>query len=240
MKTRNGYKTYPLTAPQKFHFFYMEHCPKKEVVNVGTSLTIEYELDIDVLRKAIYKAYERCEAMRLRFAYDKKEKQWYQYIVPREEKTVDEELWVRGSSVMQGYYHMPEETAATLEEGWLKTGDLGYVDEDGFVFWTGRKKNLIIITPNGENISPEEIENKLGENRLVQEVLVRDSEGVIEAEIFPDYAYAAKKKFKDMQKELQEIIDVYNKTVPLYKRIFKLKIREVEFEKNTMKKIKRF
>lgn len=156
-----------------------------------------------------------------------------------EARTVDEELWVRGSSVMQGYYHMPRETADTLQDGWLKTGDLGYVDEDGFVFLTGRKKNLI-ITPNGENISPEEIENKLGENRLVQEVLVRDSDGVIEAEIFPDYEYAGKKKIKDMQGELQKIIDEYNKNAPLYKRIFKLKIREVEFEKNTTKKIKRF
>lgn len=156
-----------------------------------------------------------------------------------EAKTVNEELWVRGSSVMQGYYHMPEETAETLEDGWLKTGDLGYVDEDGFVFLTGRKKNLI-ITPNGENISPEEIENKLGENRLVQEVLVRDSDGVIEAEIFPDYEYATKKKIKDIQSALQEIIDAYNKNAPLYKRVFKLKVREVEFEKNTTKKIKRF
>lgn len=156
-----------------------------------------------------------------------------------EAKTVDDELWVKGSSVMQGYYHMPEETAATLEDGWLKTGDLGYVDEDGFVFLTGRKKNLI-ITPNGENVSPEEIENKLGENRLVQEVLVRESEGVIEAEIFPDYEYAAKKKIKDMQSALQEIVDAYNKEAPQYKRVFKLKIREVEFEKNTTKKIKRF
>lgn len=156
-----------------------------------------------------------------------------------EAKTVDEELWVKGSSVMQGYYHMPEETAEALEDGWLKTGDLGYVDEDGFVFLTGRKKNLI-ITPNGENISPEEIENKLGENRLVQEVLVRDSDGVIEAEIFPDYEYATKKKIKDMQGELQKIIDDYNKEAPLYKRVFKLKVREVEFEKNTTKKIKRF
>lgn len=156
-----------------------------------------------------------------------------------EAKTVDDELWVKGTSVMQGYYHMPMETKEALEDGWLKTGDLGYVDEDGFVFLTGRKKNLI-ITPNGENISPEEIENRLGENRLVQEVLVRDSEGVIEAEIFPDYEYAAKKKIKDMQGALQEIIDEYNKNAPLYKRVFKLKIRETEFEKNTTKKIKRF
>lgn len=156
-----------------------------------------------------------------------------------EAKTVNEELWVKGTSVMQGYYHMPEETAETLEVGWLKTGDLGYVDQDGFVFLTGRKKNLI-ITPNGENVSPEEIENKLSEKRIIQEVLVRESEGVIEAEIFPDYEYAAKKRVKDMEKHLQDIIDEYNLQAPLYKRIIKLKIRDTEFEKNTTKKIKRF
>lgn len=156
-----------------------------------------------------------------------------------EAKVVDEELWVKGTSVMQGYYNMPEETKETLSDGWLKTGDLGYVDEDGYVFLTGRKKNLI-ITPNGENVSPEEIENKLGENRLIQEVLVRESDGAIEAEIFPDYEYAGKKKIKDIQSELQKIIDAYNQGAPLYKRVFKLKVRETEFEKNTTKKIKRF
>ena len=156
-----------------------------------------------------------------------------------EAKIVDDELWVKGSSVMQGYYHMPEETAQALEDGWLKTGDLGYVDEEGYVYLTGRKKNLI-ITPNGENVSPEEIENKIGENRLVQEILVRESDGMIEAEIFPDYDYATKKKIKDIQGELQAIIDAYNKEAPLYKRVFRLKVREVEFEKNTTKKIKRF
>ena len=144
-----------------------------------------------------------------------------------------------GITILQGYYHMPEETAETLEDGWLKTGDLGYIDEDGFVFLTGRKKNLI-ITPNGENVSPEEIENKLSENRIIQEVLVRESEGVIEAEIFPDYEYAAKKKVKDIRSTLQEILDEYNLKAPLYKRVIKLKIRETEFEKNTTKKIKRF
>ncbi|MCI9189336.1 MAG: long-chain fatty acid--CoA ligase [Lachnospiraceae bacterium] len=153
-------------------------------------------------------------------------------------KVVDEEIWVKGSSVMQGYYKMPEETAGTLEDGWLKTGDLGYVDEEGYLFLTGRRKNLI-ITPNGENVSPEEIENKLGADRLVQEVIVRDSEGVIEAEIFPDLEYASKKKIKDIRAQLQAVIDEYNKTAPLYKRVFKLKVREVEFEKNTTKKIKR-
>lgn len=156
-----------------------------------------------------------------------------------EAKTVDGELWVRGSSVMQGYYKMPEETAATLEDGWLKTGDLGYVDEEGFVYLTGRKKNLI-ITRNGENVSPEELENKLSPNRLVQEVLVRENKSVIEAEIFPDYEYARKKHIKDVRAALQEILDAYNLQAPPHKKIYSLVVRETEFEKTPSKKIKRF
>lgn len=157
-----------------------------------------------------------------------------------EAKTVDEELWVRGSSVMMGYYKMPEETAQTLtEDGWLRTGDLGYVDQDGFVYLTGRKKNLI-ITKNGENVSPEELENKIGEHRLVREILVRESEGVIEAEIFPDYEYAKKKEIKDIQAVLQEVIDTYNQGAPAYKRVYRLKVRDTEFAKTPSKKIKRY
>ena len=156
-----------------------------------------------------------------------------------EAKTVDGELWVKGSSVMQGYYKMPEETAETLEDGWLKTGDLGYVDEDGFVYLTGRKKNLI-ITKNGENVSPEELENVLSTNRLVGEVLVREKDGVIEAEIYPDQDYVKKKRIKDVREKLQGIIDEYNKTAAPQKRIYSLIVREKEFEKTTTRKIKRF
>lgn len=155
-----------------------------------------------------------------------------------EAKSVDGELWVRGSSVMSGYYKMPEETAAALEDGWLKTGDLGYIDDEGFVYLTGRKKNLI-ITKNGENVSPEEIENKLSTKRLVAEVLVREAEGVIEAEIFPDHEYAAKAGIEDVPAKLQEIIDSYNKDVPAYKRVYRLKVRKEEFPKTASRKIKR-
>lgn len=157
-----------------------------------------------------------------------------------EAKTVDKELWVRGSSVMKGYYKMPQETAEVLtEDGWLRTGDLGYVDEEGFVYLTGRKKNLI-ITKNGENVSPEELENKIGEHRLVQEILVREKNGVIEAEIFPDYEYAKKKEITEIQSVLQEVVDDYNKTAPAHKRVYSLKVRETEFEKTPSKKIKRY
>ena len=156
-----------------------------------------------------------------------------------EARTVDGEIWVKGSSVMQGYYKMPEETAETLEDGWLKTGDLGYVDEDGFVYLTGRKKNLI-ITKNGENVSPEELENALSTNRLVGEVLVREHNGVIEAEIYPDQDYVKKKRIKDVQAKLQEVIDEYNRTAAPQKKIYSLIVRDTEFEKTTTRKIKRF
>ena len=140
---------------------------------------------------------------------------------------------------MMGYYKMPEETAQTLEDGWLKTGDLGYVDDEGFIFLTGRKKNLI-ITKNGENVSPEELENKLSTSRLVKEVLVRDNHGVIEAEIYPDEDFIKKKKVRDVKAALQELIDEYNQQAPVHKRIYSLKVRENEFEKTTSRKIKRF
>lgn len=156
-----------------------------------------------------------------------------------EAKVVDGELWVKGSSVMMGYYHMPEETKEALEDGWLKTGDLGHLDEDGYVYLTGRKKNLIILA-NGENVSPEELENELNRSDLVKEILVREKERVIEAEIFPDLEYAQKCGITDVKAALQKLIDDFNKNMPVYRRIYSLIVRDVEFEKTAAKKIKRF
>ncbi len=180
------------------------------------SPVISSNLSWDLRKDTVGKLYPNCEA-----------------------KVVDEELWIRGSSVMLGYYKMPEETSETLVDGWLRTGDLGYVDEDQYVHLTGRKKNLI-ITKNGENVSPEELENRLATNHLVLEVLVREADGVIEAEIFPDESYAQKMGISDIQAALQEIIDACNKEQPSYKRILRLKVRTTEFEKTPSKKIKRY
>lgn len=88
MRKRNGYPVYPLTVAQKFHLFYLAFCPKKQVVNIGNSLTIGTELDWEELRRAIYKAYERCESMRLRLAEDK-DGNWYQYVVDKEEREIE-------------------------------------------------------------------------------------------------------------------------------------------------------
>lgn len=111
MRTRKGYKVYPLTVAQKFHIYYQSFCPKKEVVNIGTSLTIGTEIDFAVLKDSIYKAYERCDSMRLRFAKDK-EGTWYQYIVDKEERDI-EYVDFRGKTmeeaeaVMTGWTQVP-------------------------------------------------------------------------------------------------------------------------------------
>ena len=155
-----------------------------------------------------------------------------------EAKIVDHEIWVKSDSVMMGYYKNPEATAETIVDGWLRTGDLGYVDEDNFVYINGRKKNLIILS-NGENISAEELENKLYEAPLVAEALVYGENNVITAEIYPNEEYKEKAGITDSVAALQEIVDEVNKNVPLYKRIHTLKVRETPFEKTTSKKIKR-
>ena len=153
---------------------------------------------------------------------------------------VDGEIQVRGSSVMQGYYQMPEETAETLKDGWLCTGDLGYLDEDGFLFITGRKKNLIILS-NGENISPEELEGKLGLEPLVGEIVVTGGSDGLKAHIYPDPEYVEKKKMnpQKVHDELQKILDHYNRRQPTYKQIVALEVRDQPFVKSSTRKIKR-
>ncbi len=154
-------------------------------------------------------------------------------------KIVDGEITVKSPSVMQGYYKNPEATAEALtEDGWLRTGDLGYVDEESRVFITGRKKNLIILS-NGENVSPEELENKFAVSDIVAEIMVYGEEGFVTAEIFPNPDTT-----KDMSREeviaaLNEEIKTVNATLSSSKTIRRLRLREAEFDKTPSKKIKR-
>ena len=153
---------------------------------------------------------------------------------------IDGEIQVQGSSVMKGYYKMPAETEETLKDGWLHTGDKGYIDEDGFLFINGRVKNLIILS-NGENISPEEIENKLGINALVGEVIVTGENNGLTARIFPDadVVKALGIGEEDIKKALENILKEYNKKQPTYRQIISLVIRKNPFHRNATGKIVR-
>ncbi len=150
------------------------------------------------------------------------------------------EILVKGSSVMKGYYKMPQETAETLKDGWLHTGDKGYLDEDGFLFINGRVKNLIILS-NGENISPEEIENKLALAPLAGEVIVTGENNGLTARIYPDQDVVAAKGLDEetVKAELQAFLDAYNKQQPTYRQITALVVRKNPFIKSSTKKIKR-
>ena len=156
------------------------------------------------------------------------------HIVKRcEVKVVDGEIWAKSPSVMLGYYKNEEATKEILtQDGYLKTGDLGYV-EGNRVFLTGRKKNLIILS-NGENVSPEELENKFANLEWLQEILVYSEDEQITAEVYPF------PEFKDRAEELfkKKVAEV-NKTVPAAKRILRLRLRDTEFEKTTSRKVKR-
>lgn len=144
------------------------------------------------------------------------------------------EIQIQGKNVMLGYYQDKQTIRDAFEDSWFRTGDLGYIDEDGFLYITGRIKNLIILS-NGENVSPEELECLLLDYELVKEVLVYAENESITAEIYPD----PENSFDDVQKQLQDILDACNRKLPAYKRIQRLKIRQEEFPKTTTRKIKR-
>jgi long-chain acyl-CoA synthetase len=157
------------------------------------------------------------------------------------------EIVVRGANVMRGYYKAPELTSDVIDEdGWFKTGDIGYVDEDGFIYITGRKKNIIILD-NGKNVFPEELEEYIYRSPLVSECVVigktlESGETVICAQIFPDFAKAEEMGIggiDNIKNTLKEYVQTLNKALPLFKQIRSVEIRKSEFDKTTTKKIKR-
>jgi len=155
------------------------------------------------------------------------------------------EICVRGENVMLGYYRNEEATKEVFtEDGWFRTGDLGYMDKDGYIYITGRKKNLIILS-NGKNVYPEEIEEYLSRIPDIMESVVvgrKNSQGevVITAIVYPDYSRLEGKNQTEVFEVLKEQITALNKTLPPFKQIRELEVRETEFEKTTSKKIKRF
>ncbi|SEA76961.1 long-chain acyl-CoA synthetase [Pseudobutyrivibrio sp. ACV-2] len=142
---------------------------------------------------------------------------------------VDGELCIKSWSNMIGYYNNPEETKDCLKDGVISTGDLGYIDEAGYVYLTGRKKNLIILS-GGENVSPEEIESKVYENPLVKECKVFEKKDRIAIEVYAN---------NQDEQSIREYISDLNQTQPAYKKIYFVEFRDTEFDKTASGKIKR-
>ena len=155
-----------------------------------------------------------------------------------EVRCVDGEIQVKGPSVMKGYYKMPEETAEVFtEDGFLHTGDLGYI-KGNHVYLIGRRKNLIILS-NGENISPEEIENKFADFSEVKEVVVFGENDKLIAEIYPDDMLIASSKLEEIEHKLSLIVDKVNLELNSDRSIYDFRIRNKPFERTSTGKIKR-
>ncbi len=161
------------------------------------------------------------------------------------------EIIVKGPNIMLGYYNMPEETEKVLKDGWFHTGDLGKIDENGFLYITGRCKS-VIVTKNGKNIYPEEIEAYLNDSPLISEALVvgiqkeNDDETYVNAQIFPnmdaikEYLKGTVPTKEEVKKIMNDVVANVNSKIPNYKHIKNFAIRDKEFEKTTTQKIKRY
>lgn len=157
------------------------------------------------------------------------------------------EIEARGRNVMLGYFENEEATAEVFtEDGWFRTGDVGCMDADGYIYITGRKKNIIILS-NGKNIFPEEIEEHLYTSPLIGECVVigrKNSAGDtrITAVIYPsDEAVELEGKSEEEKLALiRDAVNTINRSLPVYKQVRDVELRSEEFEKTTTRKIKRF
>ena len=151
-------------------------------------------------------------------------------------------IYVRGQNVMKGYYRNAGATEEVLDiDGWLNTGDIGTVDDDGFIFLRGRNKNMI-LGPSGQNIYPEEIEEILNNLPYVGESIVISDGGKFVALVYPDYDNAARENLDEMAlaQKMDENLEALNQAVPAYSKVSRIKMMNEEFEKTPKRSIKRY
>ncbi len=158
-----------------------------------------------------------------------------------EVKIQEEEILVKGDNVFVGYLNKPEETKSAFIDGYFKTGDIGYLDKEGYLYITGRKKEIIVL-PNGKNINPEEIESKiLKEFDIVKEIAVIQKDNQLFAVIYPDFDVIKKKNIVNIEETIKwNVIDKYNQQTVSYKKIGGFKIVNQELPKTRLGKIRRF
>ena len=152
------------------------------------------------------------------------------------------EILTKGPNVMLGYYKNPEATAETIDrEGWYHTGDLGTMDANGNVFINGRSKNML-LGPNGQNIYPEEIEDKLNSMTMVMESIIVQRDNKLIALVYPDYDEAKNLNLStdDIKNIMEQNRNGLNEMLPAYEKISEIEIHEQEFEKTPKRSIKRY
>ncbi|MGD2033674.1 MAG: AMP-binding protein [Bacteroidales bacterium] len=156
-------------------------------------------------------------------------------------KINDGEIVASGRNIMQGYYNRPEETKEIVKNGWLYTGDLGYIDKNGAIYITGRKKEIIVL-PSGKNINPAEIEQKLGKmSAYVKEAGVFLHHNVLQVLIVPDLAKMKADGIENHEEYIRwEVIDRYNRTASSYKKLMKFSVSVQELPKTRLSKLQRF
>ncbi len=160
--------------------------------------------------------------------------------IDRPDRKGEGEILVRGENVMLGYYKNEEATkAAFTEDGWMRTGDLGYIDSHKNIFIRGRNKTMI-LGASGQNIYPEEIEDKLNVQEGVGESIIVEREGRLVALIFPDEQTRKRLSVEELQQLMRENIKKLNKLIPGYSRVSDVEIKQEPFEKTPKKSIKRF
>ena len=163
-------------------------------------------------------------------------------IVSPDPQRIPGEILTKGPNVMLGYYKNPEATAETIDRnGWYHTGDLGTMDADGNVFINGRSKNML-LGPNGQNIYPEEIEDKLNSMTMVIESIVVQRDNKLVALVHPDMDEAKNMGFseEDLKNIMEQNRNGLNELIPAYEKVSEIEIHEEEFEKTPKKSIKRY
>ncbi len=156
-------------------------------------------------------------------------------------RIVDDEITARGPNIMQGYYNNPEATRAVLRDGWFHTGDKGQLDKKGYLYVTGRIKEIIVLS-NGKKINPEEVERQiLTAHPLLKEIGVYQQGDSLGAILVPDLAHAMKSQIVNLQETLRwTVIDTYNRGVPSYRKIRSMTVVRNELPKTKLGKIRRF
>lgn len=153
-------------------------------------------------------------------------------------KIVNEELWLRGDNLTPGYIKEDEENAKSFEDGWFKTGDLAYFDENKFLYITGRIKELIVL-PNGENVSPAFIEGKFNEFAIIQDSLVFEKDGKLVVEVILRKSEILKEKIEDENAAVLNILEKVNNGLRDFEKVTEISIRANDFERSPSMKILR-